>query len=334
MRPMTPEEIEDAANRDADNRPLSAADLVRMKRTPQVKVIRRALGLSQEEFSEDYDIPIGTLRDWEQGRAKPDQSARAYLTIIARDPEAVRRALHIPRSRPTPRGDVSVGTAGDPAQNETSSATLFGDRPIKSELEDILGLSPFADALAKSLTEMVPDDGLVVSVEGKWGTGKTSALELTQRRVIVRELARELRTSIAEIEERDWFAIEAEWNDRAVSRRTHLIRFNPWNFSGQENLVKAFFSEVGAIVGYPPHSPIARAIKNITGYLPSAGIIVGSGIGTLAGGLPAAGVGATAGRAAGEGIQRAIRVSESLETAKQQLGTALREVRQTRHCDN
>ena len=64
-----------------------------MKRTPQVKLIRRALGLTQEEFAERFHIALGTLRDWEQGAAVPDQSARAYLTVIARDPEAVRKAL-------------------------------------------------------------------------------------------------------------------------------------------------------------------------------------------------------------------------------------------------
>jgi hypothetical protein len=43
-----------------------------------------------------YHIPIGTLRDWEQGRVEPDQAARAYLTVIAREPEAVRKALSSP----------------------------------------------------------------------------------------------------------------------------------------------------------------------------------------------------------------------------------------------
>jgi len=95
---MTPKQIEAAANADRDNRPLSAADLGRMKRTPQVKIIRRALGISQEDFAARYHIPIGTLRDWEQGRVAPDQAARAYLTVIARDPEAVHKALN-PSSR-------------------------------------------------------------------------------------------------------------------------------------------------------------------------------------------------------------------------------------------
>jgi putative transcriptional regulator len=90
---MTPKQIEAAAESDPDNRPLSSADLARMKRTPQVKIIRRALGISQEDFAGRYHIPLGTLRDWEQGRAEPDQAARAYLTVIARDPETVRKAF-------------------------------------------------------------------------------------------------------------------------------------------------------------------------------------------------------------------------------------------------
>lgn len=93
---MTQAQIEAAAKADRDNRPLSTADLRRMKRTPQVKIIRRALGISQEDFAARYHIPLGTLRDWEQGRVVPDQAARAYLTVIARDPEAVSRALDRP----------------------------------------------------------------------------------------------------------------------------------------------------------------------------------------------------------------------------------------------
>jgi len=95
---MSIEAIENAARADPDAQPLTEADLNRMKRTPQVKIIRRALDLTQEEFAERYHIPLGTLRDWEQGRAEPDQPTRAYLTVIARDPEHVRRIL-IPRSR-------------------------------------------------------------------------------------------------------------------------------------------------------------------------------------------------------------------------------------------
>lgn len=51
------------------------------------------LGLTPEEFATNFRIPLGTLRDWEQGAAEPDQAARAYLTVIARDPKAVVNAL-------------------------------------------------------------------------------------------------------------------------------------------------------------------------------------------------------------------------------------------------
>jgi putative transcriptional regulator len=88
---MTPAEIEAAARRDPDAQPLTAADFKRMRRTPRVKVIRRALGLTQEAFAARFHIPVGTLRDWEQQRTQPDKAALAYLQVIARDPEAVSR---------------------------------------------------------------------------------------------------------------------------------------------------------------------------------------------------------------------------------------------------
>jgi len=90
---MSAAERRTAARADRDAQPLTAEDLARMKRTPQVKVIRRALALTQQEFSKRYGIPLGTLRDWEQGRTEPDQPARAYLRVIARDPDGVSRAL-------------------------------------------------------------------------------------------------------------------------------------------------------------------------------------------------------------------------------------------------
>jgi putative transcriptional regulator len=91
---MTSEAVEKAARADRDAQPLTAADLKRMKRTPQTKIIRRALELTQDEFAVRYHIPLGTLRDWEQGRAQPDQPSRAYLTLIARDPDHVDRTLN------------------------------------------------------------------------------------------------------------------------------------------------------------------------------------------------------------------------------------------------
>ena len=90
---LTEEQVHAAALADPDAQPLTEERLARMRRAPRTKSIRRALGLSQEDFAARYHIPIGTLRDWEQGRFEPDAAARAYLTVIARAPDLVRRAL-------------------------------------------------------------------------------------------------------------------------------------------------------------------------------------------------------------------------------------------------
>jgi putative transcriptional regulator len=89
----TEAEIEAAALADPDAQPLTDADLKRMRRVPRAKTLRRALSLTQEEFALRYQIPLGTLRDWEQGRAEPDQPARAYLKVIAGDPHRIVRLL-------------------------------------------------------------------------------------------------------------------------------------------------------------------------------------------------------------------------------------------------
>jgi len=58
-----------------------------------VKAVRRQVKMSQTEFSRAYCISKRALQEWEQGGRQPDSAARAYLTVIAREPALVRRAL-------------------------------------------------------------------------------------------------------------------------------------------------------------------------------------------------------------------------------------------------
>ena len=60
---------------------------------PDVRAIREQLGLSQQAFASAYRIPLATLKGWEQGRRQPDATASAYLSVIARLPDAARAAL-------------------------------------------------------------------------------------------------------------------------------------------------------------------------------------------------------------------------------------------------
>jgi putative transcriptional regulator len=91
---LTDEQVHAAAFTDPDAQPIplgSDEELAKLglHRVVNVKKLRERLGLTQEAFAATYRIPIGTLRDWEQRRKLPDAPARAYLTVIARNPEAV-----------------------------------------------------------------------------------------------------------------------------------------------------------------------------------------------------------------------------------------------------
>ena len=93
LAPLTEAEVEAAAWRDPDAPPFTPDELAKAKRIPRARTLRRSLRLTQEEFAARYHIPLDTLRNWGQGRSEPNQPARAYLTVIARDPEGVGRAL-------------------------------------------------------------------------------------------------------------------------------------------------------------------------------------------------------------------------------------------------
>lgn len=95
---LTNEQAHAAALADPDAQPIPAGsdeELARMGliHLVNVKRLRERLGITQEEFAATYRIPVGTLRDWEQGRKIPDAPARAYLTVIARNPETVAEML-------------------------------------------------------------------------------------------------------------------------------------------------------------------------------------------------------------------------------------------------
>ena len=90
---LTEEEVMAAALADPDAQPLSDDQLARMRRVPLAKRLRWKLGLSQDDFARRFGIPVGTLRDWEQHRSKPDQAAESFLKVIAANPKAVEKAL-------------------------------------------------------------------------------------------------------------------------------------------------------------------------------------------------------------------------------------------------
>jgi putative transcriptional regulator len=95
----TDDQIAAAVGDDRDEAPIrteAEMDAARARESERdvhgVLRLRRRLGLGQIAFANRYKVPLGTLRNWEQGRAEPDRSAKVLLAAIAADPEGVARA--------------------------------------------------------------------------------------------------------------------------------------------------------------------------------------------------------------------------------------------------
>lgn len=67
--------------------------VVHVPEAVDVRALRLGLKLSQEKFAQTFGLPKRTIQDWEQGRRHPEGAARVLLKVIAREPDAVRRAL-------------------------------------------------------------------------------------------------------------------------------------------------------------------------------------------------------------------------------------------------
>jgi putative transcriptional regulator len=90
---MTDEEIERLAESDPDNPPATDAQLDRGVFGRKVRLTRESLNMTQEEFAAALQVPLATLRNWEQGRFDPDPAARALMTIVAANPRLALAAL-------------------------------------------------------------------------------------------------------------------------------------------------------------------------------------------------------------------------------------------------
>lgn len=65
----------------------------RVVKPVDIKSLRQRIGKTQGQFSNEFKLPVGTLRDWEQHRREPDTGSKVYLSMIEADPEGVKRIL-------------------------------------------------------------------------------------------------------------------------------------------------------------------------------------------------------------------------------------------------
>jgi len=87
------------------------------------------------------------------------------------------------------------------------------DAPIETGKEDLLGRNAFAVAFAKAIASFSGEESFVIGIHGKWGSGKSSILNLVVEQIGKQNV------------------------DKSESARLHVLRFNPWNFADQNQLI-------------------------------------------------------------------------------------------------
>lgn len=92
------------------------------------------------------------------------------------------------------------------------------DRPIENCAQDLLGRASFSKQLGKAIFEYNNSDGLVIGLYGKWGTGKTSVINMA-----INEL----------------YALSSSSENKPL-----IMRFAPWNYSNKDNLISIFFQNL------------------------------------------------------------------------------------------
>lgn len=80
---------------DPEDRDVSVAGLERAHMGRRIRKLRNRLGLSQGEFAERYGIPVANIRQYEIGRTMPPPAVRAFIRVIAAEPERVAEILQV-----------------------------------------------------------------------------------------------------------------------------------------------------------------------------------------------------------------------------------------------
>jgi predicted KAP-like P-loop ATPase len=171
---------------------------------------------------------------------------------------------------------------------------LYNDQPIELPSEDRFGVDPFARALAASIRKMQSPQGAVIGLNGPWGSGKSSAVNLCKHHLA----------------------------DAVKADDLVVIDFACWWFRGEDALALAFFRELYAGLGPSLSDKVRKKLPKLGARLLRAGALVGK-VAEAAGAVIASGI-AEKGM---EWLAGMIEQDESVETLHAELSKALREQR-------
>ncbi|MCA3260821.1 MAG: AAA family ATPase [Telmatospirillum sp.] len=169
----------------------------------------------------------------------------------------------------------------------------YNDKPITDPDEDRFGVNSFASALAQSIRSLATPEGSVIALNGPWGSGKSSAVNL-------------IRHHLKKTADRD---------------RIDVVNFECWWFRGEDALALAFFREIYAALNPSLGERTKKIIPKLGSRLLRAGSVVGPAV-DLAGG---AGAGTIAAGAM-EWLSAMIEQDESVEKLHAELSKKLAEL--------
>ena len=138
------------------------------------------------------------------------------------------------------------------------------DKPIEKADEDLLGRSDFAKQFGKSICEYDSKDGLVIGLYGKWGSGKTSIINMAISEIPVdKSEKKKWYSKVYKRIKKIFTSQKAEEEDQR--HYPIVIKFSPWNYSDKNNLISLFFNELknklGVAKGEDNKGKIGKAIS-------------------------------------------------------------------------
>lgn len=135
------------------------------------------------------------------------------------------------------------------------------DRPIETGEQDLLGRASFSKQLGKAMYEYSGKDGLVIGLFGKWGTGKTSVINMAVNEI----------TELAKNNE----------------NRPIIMKFAPWNYSDKDNLISMFFQSLKNKINVQDNeelkNKVGKALSDYAGAFDALALVpvVGSGVAAI-----------------------------------------------------
>lgn len=142
--------------------------------------------------------------------------------------------------------------------SDKPTAELSADRPSTDPSQDLFGHAPFAKTLAKAIRSYRGSDGIVLALYGPWGSGKSTVLAY----------------------------VEHELEQAPEEQRPVVVTFNPWWFSGQENLAKAFLGQLQAVLPdkHAGFKALGNKLAEFGGALGGVADVAGAALGIPLGG--------------------------------------------------